>query len=137
MTEAAPRRCKECGPGSKRPAPNPGPRCFSHWKAELKRRKDRKHELAVIKLYDLTEGQYAKLIDLQGGVCAICGRPPGATKLAVDHNHTTGEVRGLLCGRNPWTNCNRGLGQFRDNPEWLRRAASYLEDPPARRYLDT
>lgn len=51
--------------------------------------------------------------------CIICGKP---AKLSVDHDHQTGDVRGGLC-----TNCNLGLGHFKDNPELLRLAALYLE----------
>ena len=53
--------------------------------------------------------------------CVICGEPKGS-KFAVDHDHTSGKVRGGLCMR-----CNMGIGQFRDNPELLRFAALYLE----------
>ena len=42
---------------------------------------------------------------------------------AVDHNHTTGKIRDLLCG-----NCNGGLGKFMDNPELLIKAADYLKE---------
>lgn len=52
------------------------------------------------------------------GRCAICGLP----EKAIDHNHATGEVRGLLCG-----SCNTGLGFFRDSPKLLRKAAEYLK----------
>jgi len=62
------------------------------------------------------------MLDEQEGVCAICRRPPSAmTHLAVDHDHSTGVVRGLLCGA-----CNLGLGNFRDDPDLLWRANQYL-----------
>lgn len=69
-----------------------------------------------------------KLHDSQNGLCAICNKPETAfmkTKtmfLAVDHDHATGEVRGLLC-----TNCNNGLGRFNDNIELLQKAIQYIE----------
>ena len=50
--------------------------------------------------------------------CVICG---DATKLVVDHDHTTGKVRGMLCNH-----CNRGLGHFRDDPTLVEFAAQYL-----------
>lgn len=80
------------------------------------------------RLYGITEAEYQALHDAQGGVCAICGQPetrrtrgPHLRRLAVDHDHQTGKVRGLLCG-----DCNRGLGYFRDHPEILRQAVAYL-----------
>lgn len=58
-----------------------------------------------------------------GGKCWICQSPPSDHRsLAIDHDHLTGTVRGLLC-----TSCNIGLGFFRDNPTALRAAADYLE----------
>ena len=51
--------------------------------------------------------------------CIICGVE---TSVVVDHDHSTGDVRGGLC-----TNCNLGIGHFKDNPELLRFAALYLE----------
>ena len=64
----------------------------------------------------------AKLLAEQNGVCAICGGNRGPNALALDHDHTTGDVRGLLCRP-----CNLGLGHFADNPEWLRKAADFID----------
>ena len=68
---------------------------------------------------------YDKMLEEQRGVCAICGKPetkPNAKYLAVDHNHETGEVRGLLCN-----NCNRALGLLKDNVDVLQNAINYLK----------
>jgi hypothetical protein len=54
----------------------------------------RKHQL---KKYGLTPPQYDALLNSQGGVCAICHLPPVRKRLSVDHDHTSGKVRGLLC----------------------------------------
>jgi len=62
------------------------------------------------------------MLAAQGGTCAICDSPPGSRRLAIDHDHATGVVRGLLCPR-----CNTGLAYFRDRPELFRTAADYLE----------
>lgn len=75
--------------------------------------------------------QYRALLAFQGGVCAVCGRAPTAKrKLDVDHDHATGEVRGLLCWR-----CNQRLLGATQDPVVLRAAAAYIEDPPAPKAL--
>lgn len=78
--------------------------------------------------YDITMDDYKALLADQSGLCAICGQPEsalgrgGAVKpLAVDHNHKSGAVRGLLCHR-----CNSVLGNAQDDPERLEAAAQYL-----------
>jgi len=77
--------------------------------------------------YDISVEQFQAVWESQGGVCAICNGPPTKGKrLAVDHNHQTGEVRGLLC-----CNCNMGLGNLKDDIDLLRSAISYLTNPPA------
>lgn len=78
--------------------------------------------------YGITEPEYEQILEAQGGVCAVCLRPPPAGKhLHVDHDHRTGIVRGLLC-----MTCNHDLLGRRDkDPGLFRRAAEYLEDPPA------
>jgi hypothetical protein len=76
-----------------------------------------------VRAYDLTVSEYNALMQVQKAVCAICGeKDPVGKRLAIDHDHETGRVRGLLC-----TRCNPGLGYFCDAPERLRRAAEYLE----------
>jgi hypothetical protein len=95
--------------------------------------KARSHDAMVSKVYGLQPGDYERLYESQGFRCAITGcRATGKTKrLAVDHDHKTGEVRGLLCGPH-----NQLIGYNRDNPEAFRSLADYLESPPARRVLD-
>lgn len=75
----------------------------------------------------ISDADYARLLEAQGGVCAICGHPPKRVKLNTDHDHGTRKrvVRGLLCHR-----CNRYLPAW-IRPAWLRKAADYLERPPA------
>lgn len=75
------------------------------------------------KKYGISTEQYDEMLRRQQGVCAVCGEVnPDGRRLAVDHEHETGQVRGLLC-----TMCNRGIGSMRDDPERLRAAAAYLE----------
>lgn len=72
--------------------------------------------------YGITNEQYeAKLLE-QKSVCAICGGiNKSGRRLHIDHNHKTGDVRGLLC-----FGCNGGLGGFRDNQTLLKKAIDYL-----------
>lgn len=80
--------------------------------------------------YSLTLPAYADLFDRQGRRCAICEDEPKRQRLVVDHDHKTGEIRGLLCDR-----CNRFLLKYsKEDPAILRRAAGYLDDPPTRSF---
>lgn len=85
------------------------------------------HGAGTSRRYGVDSVGYAALLSEQGGVCAVCGKPPGKRRLAVDHNHSTGEVRGLLCIK-----CNAALGMFEDSPQLLNAAAAYLERTPPR-----
>jgi hypothetical protein len=71
--------------------------------------------------FGITQADYEALLTRQGGGCGICGRTPGKVSLHVDHDHETGEIRGLLC-----VGCNNALGQLHDDPVLLYRAADYV-----------
>jgi hypothetical protein len=75
-----------------------------------------------LRRYRLTAADYDKLLSEQGGRCAICGALPAGKRLAVDHDHNTGQVRGLLCSR-----CNFGIGFLGDSSANCRSAAGYLD----------
>lgn len=72
--------------------------------------------------YGMTLEEYQERAAAQGGRCAICGDQPEKGRLHVDHNHTTGAVRDLLCRP-----CNHALGNAQDNPSRLRAMIAYLE----------
>lgn len=74
-----------------------------------------------LKRYGISASDYLWVLDVQGGVCAICKRPPKGKRLAVDHDHKTGKVRGLLCSK-----CNTLLGNADDQPLILLSAVEYL-----------
>ena len=103
-----------------------------HWEAKSRDRKFRKEKNANLRQwYGISLSQYEWLLTKGNGVCWICLRPetlkrqkkaPYPESLYVDHDHTTGMIRGLLCN-----NCNSGLGYFDDNPEILKAAIAYLE----------
>lgn len=91
--------CKECCLAANREYHQSGRRVRNRWRK-----------------YGLSDEEFSSL----GDVCAICG--VDVPKLDIDHDHSTGRVRGLLCRP-----CNSGLGMFNDDPERLRAAAEYLE----------
>lgn len=74
--------------------------------------------------YGVTVEQYDALLIEQAGRCKLCGAEEcgaGRKYLCVDHDHTTGAIRGLLCN-----SCNRALGALRDDPDLIDRAAEYV-----------
>ena len=72
--------------------------------------------------FGMTIEQYEVMLAAQGGGCFICGRAPREDiSLHVDHDHSTGRVRGILCFC-----CNNALADFQDDPALLRKAASYV-----------
>jgi hypothetical protein len=81
--------------------------------------------------YGITLEQYELILTAQSGKCAICRCTPRTKKLAVDHDHKTKAIRGLLC-----SNCNHKLlGAAHDKVDILKNAIRYIENPPARSAL--
>ena len=80
--------------------------------------------------FGLTVQQYERLFTNQNGLCAICKQPECTVrngkikKLAVDHDHVTGKVRGLLC-----SHCNTAIGLFKDDIATMSLAVAYLLNP--------
>lgn len=77
----------------------------------------------VSKKYGITSDAYDEMLSEQNGVCAICGRHPNGNKkrLCIDHDHESGNVRGLLCN-----DCNVALGYAKDNIGILEKMINYL-----------
>lgn len=77
-------------------------------------------------LYGVTKEQFLELAHKQGYRCAVCNASSedAPYRLAIDHDHTTNEIRGLLC-----SSCNYGLGVMGDDADVLERAAQYLRQP--------
>lgn len=84
----------------------------------------------LVRAYGITVEQFNDLVDQQAGLCGICSRPEtdvdrrtGKTrKLAVDHCHETGEIRGLLCRK-----CNTALGLLGDEEDSVLAVLAYLD----------
>lgn len=129
-------RCKKVKPieefpKNKRNCDGRGSYCRSCWskitaewrkKNPEKWREIQREQMLKVK-YNITPTNYDALLQSQNGVCAICGKScPTGKRLAVDHDHETDKVRGLLC-----VNCNVALGYVQDDSDLLRKLADYLE----------
>lgn len=85
----------------------------------------------LLRMYGINEEQYEAILDFQGRVCGICGKPPKSIRLAVEHDHRTGLLRGLACSF-----CNRFvIGRGLDYPKLHEDAAFYLRVPPAQQVI--
>jgi hypothetical protein len=75
-------------------------------------------------MYGITQDDYNGMFDEQKGCCAICGKHQFeiSRALSVDHDHNTGQIRGLLCHT-----CNSAIGKFYDNIDLLENAITYLK----------
>ncbi len=91
--------------------------------------KEKRRDQYLARLFKLTTEQYNNMVKLQNNLCAICGKPQSKFQknsntirsLAVDHNHITGKVRGLLC-----TSCNTAIGLLEENIPLIQKVIEYL-----------
>jgi hypothetical protein len=112
-------RTKSCGCLSLRAGSN-SPN-YKHGRSQTK---EYDLELHMKRAYGLDFKDYERMLEAQNGVCAICSSPPPnnrKTRLAIDHCHKTGKVRGLLCDK-----CNRSIGLLKDDVSVLKSAIKYL-----------
>lgn len=105
------------------------PEVKARLKAKAKLRGSRRDARArwLKRKYGLSLADMDRLIIAQQGRCAICCRPFGPARKDlehIDHCHTTGKIRGLLCHQ-----CNSGIGNFKDAPRLMLAAIAYLETP--------
>ena len=77
-----------------------------------------------LRQFDLTLAEYEAIAAAQGNRCALCRKPEKNRRLAVDHCHQTGQIRGLLC-----TGCNHALARMGDSTEGVQRVLAYLTGP--------
>lgn len=93
------------------------------WRKANPEKNKRAKRNSMLRKYGLDADSFDALLRSQGGRCCICAtRKPAGKGWAVDHNHATGRVRGILCSP-----CNAGIGLLQDDANILRSAALYLE----------
>ena len=93
------------------------------------------HASHVKRTYGLDYETYEALLRFQGGRCYVCGQVPRAKRLAVDHDHETGAVRGLLCANDEF-GCNVSLRRLLGDVGAARRLLAYVEKPPLEQMRD-
>ena len=93
---------------------------YKETRKEIRKPTERRNHLKI--KYGITEIEYEKMFNNQDGKCLLCDKKCDYRKLHIDHCHSTGKIRGLLC-----SNCNLGLGNFKDNIETLKKAIEYLK----------
>ena len=92
--------------------------------------RDKQENWRLKNFYGIDKDEYNRMLEAQGGTCLICKKSGHIRRknsrpiaLAVDHNHETGKIRGLLC-----INCNSGIGKLGDSITMLKKAIKYLEE---------
>lgn len=94
------------------------PTCWRKWQSD---QVSIRRSAGDARAWDMPVDEFHRRLEAQENKCAICLKTITGRDIHRDHDHDTGEWRGLLCN-----NCNRGLGHFQDNPDLLASAAFYL-----------
>lgn len=122
--------CKECQLEYQRQLRKRHPERWKIYRETYKNRHPERHRRSaknqhLRRLYNITIEEFESALEKQGNVCFLCktDHPKGPGSFHVDHCHTHGQIRALLC-----TGCNLGLGAFKDDPSLLRKAAKYVEE---------
>jgi hypothetical protein len=103
-------------------------RCIDCVKSSYRPNHEKYRARELQRKYGITAQEYDSLLQAQNGVCAVCGNPEKITmykkviSLCVDHCHTTGKIRGLLCSA-----CNKALGALEDSPERVEALLNYIQ----------
>ena len=101
------------------------PERYRDYQAQYRTRDDYKQKMRdghLRRTFGISVDDYERMLEEQGGGCAICGAPePEGRSLHVDHHHASGEVRGLVC-----FTCDAAIGQLKDDQALVLRAADYL-----------
>ena len=91
---------------------------------EYQRNRDKYRDTYLKRFYGLSLEEYNNMTEQQNGLCYVCNQPPkGGKRLAVDHCHSTGAVRRLLCG-----NCNTTLGLVNEDINIMNKLIKYIEE---------
>ena len=99
-----------------------GSKCYAHGSKAA-------HASRLANVYDISRDDYEALLKMQGGRCYVCRQLPRSKRLAVDHDHVTGAVRGLLCANDEW-GCNMSLRRLLNDVGMAERALEYVRNPP-------
>lgn len=93
----------------------------------------------TLKRHGITEAEYLALLEAQGGVCGVCGKPPTKRPLVIDHSHRIARTRGRRLSVRGLVHsmCNRRLGQIQDSAALALGMYEYLRCPPAWSVLDS
>ena len=101
----------------------------SGYQREIEKNRARVYEESIQRRFDLSLSDYEGLLEEQGGLCAICGeKETGRDKdgtprrLQIDHDHSSGQVRSLLC-----SGCNVGLAGFKEDRKRMGKAIEYVK----------